>query len=56
MGKIKEKLAGILYAIRNPHYDENEQQYQKNLSSKRLLILAPFVAIALILMLLYLTK
>ncbi len=56
MGNVKEKLKSALYKIRNPEYDEREQEFKKQLGLKRLLFLLPFVIAAALFLLLYLGK
>lgn len=56
MGGIKEKLKAALYKIRNPEYDEHEQEFKKQLGFKRLLFFLPFLIAAGLYLLLYLSK
>ena len=49
MNRLKEKMRSILYTIRNPETDD--APFRRELSFKRLLILAPFIIAALIFLL-----
>ncbi len=51
---LKEKWQQTLYRIRNPEPDEHEREFQKQLGSKRLLFLLPFIIAAVLFWLLYL--
>ncbi len=48
MGKLKDKVSGVLYKIRNPQYDKREKQYRSEINFKRLLIALPFIIAAII--------
>ena len=50
MSRLKDKMAAVLYKIRNP--EEDSPEFRHELGFKRLLFLAPFVISALIFFLL----
>jgi hypothetical protein len=56
MGNVKEKLKAALYKIRNPEYDEREQEFKQQLGFKRLLFFLPFLIAAALFLLLYLSR
>jgi hypothetical protein len=56
MGNVKEKFKDTLYKIRNPEYDEHEQEFKKDLGFKRLLFFVPFLIAAGLFLLLYLSN
>lgn len=56
MGKIKDSFKETLYKIRNPEYDEHEQEFKKELGFKRLLFFLPFLIAAVLFFLIYLSR
>lgn len=52
MGSFKDKVSKILNKIRNPECDEQERDFQKKLNIKRLVFILPFIAVAVIFLLL----
>jgi hypothetical protein len=53
MGKLKDRFSAALYKIRNPEYDEREDEFKRQLGTKRLLFFLPFLIAAILFWLLY---
>jgi hypothetical protein len=49
---IKDRLKNALYQLRNPQRSENEGEFMRQLSTKRLFFLLPFLIAGIIMLLL----